>query len=52
VVFLQMPRVDVSSSLVRERAANGEPLEPLVGAALASYISDRGLYEAGPGSDA
>jgi nicotinate-nucleotide adenylyltransferase len=47
VVFLQMPRVDVSSSLVRERAALGEPLEPLVGADLARYISDRGLYEAG-----
>jgi nicotinate-nucleotide adenylyltransferase len=51
VVFLEMPRVDVSSSVVRERAALGEPLEPLVGAALARYIADRGLYQAGPGSD-
>jgi nicotinate-nucleotide adenylyltransferase len=52
VVFLEMPRVDVSSSIVRERAALGEPLEPLVGAPLARYISEQGLYQAGTGSDA
>jgi nicotinate-nucleotide adenylyltransferase len=50
VVFLEMPAVEVSSSMVRERAARGEPLEALVGAGVARYISENGLYRAGQGS--
>jgi nicotinate-nucleotide adenylyltransferase len=46
VRFLQMPEIDVSSSLVRERAAAGEPIESLVGAAVARYIHEHGLYRA------
>jgi nicotinate-nucleotide adenylyltransferase len=44
VRFLEMRRVDVSSSLVRERAARGEPIEELVGRAVAEYILGHGLY--------
>jgi nicotinic acid mononucleotide adenylyltransferase len=49
LVFLKMPAVEVSSSMVRERAVRGEPLEALVGADVASYISENGLYRAGQG---
>ena len=42
--FLEMPPIDVSSSLVRERVALGEPVEELVGAAVALYIAEHGLY--------
>ncbi len=39
-----MPLIDVSSSLVRERARRGLPIEELVGAPVASYIAAHGLY--------
>jgi nicotinate-nucleotide adenylyltransferase len=39
-----MPRIDVSSSLVRERVAAGEPVDDLVPAGVARYIELRGLY--------
>jgi nicotinate-nucleotide adenylyltransferase len=44
VRFLQMPPVEVSSSLARETAARGAPLEELVGAAVADYINEHALY--------
>jgi len=44
VRFLQMPPIDVSSSLARQRAARGEPLEQLVGPAVAAYIAEHRLY--------
>jgi nicotinate-nucleotide adenylyltransferase len=50
LVFLKMPAVEISSSMVRERAACGEPLEALVGADVASYISENRLYRAEQGS--
>ncbi len=46
VSFLDMPAIDVSSSLVRERAAAGEPIGELVGDAVAGYIAEHGLYGA------
>ncbi len=46
VRFLDSPLVEVSSSLVRERAAADEPLEELVGPAVAEYIAEHGLYGA------
>jgi nicotinate-nucleotide adenylyltransferase len=46
VRFLRAPLIDVSSSLVRERAAAGEPIQGLVGAAVAGYIDEHGLYGA------
>jgi nicotinate-nucleotide adenylyltransferase len=45
VSFLEMPAVAVSSSLVRQRVAAGEDVEPLVGPAVARYIAEHRLYE-------
>jgi nicotinate-nucleotide adenylyltransferase len=44
VLFLKMPRVDVSSSMVRQRVAEGGDLDGLVGSAVATYIARQGLY--------
>jgi nicotinate-nucleotide adenylyltransferase len=44
VVYFDMPRVDVSSTLVRHRAARGEPIRYLVPEQVASYIEANGLY--------
>lgn len=41
---LKMPPLDVSSSLVRERAAAGLPIDGLVPPAVAAYIAAHGLY--------
>jgi nicotinate-nucleotide adenylyltransferase len=47
--FLEMPPIDVSSSTVRERVSRGESVEELVGAAVAAYIAEHGLYRAARG---
>jgi nicotinate-nucleotide adenylyltransferase len=52
IVFIDMPRVDVSSSLVRERAAAGEPIRYLVPDEVASYIAAESLYGASTPSPA
>lgn len=44
--FFDMPRIDVSSSLVRRRAADGEPIRYLVPDKVASYIGAQSLYDA------
>jgi nicotinate-nucleotide adenylyltransferase len=44
VTFLEMPVMDVSSSMARERAARGLPIDEIVGPAVARYIGERGLY--------
>ena len=46
VHFFSMPRIDVSSSMVRARAAEGRPLRWLVPDAVAAYIAEHGLYGA------
>ncbi len=46
VRFLEMDPVDVSSSMVRERVARAEPIDELVGADVAGYIAEHGLYRA------
>jgi nicotinate-nucleotide adenylyltransferase len=43
-LFLDMPRVDVSSSEVRRRVREGRPVRYLVPDPVAGYIEDRGLY--------
>jgi nicotinate-nucleotide adenylyltransferase len=47
VRFLEMPTIAVSSSLARQRVAHGEPVEELVGPAVARYIEEHHLYRAG-----
>ncbi len=42
--FLEMQPIEVSSSMVRERVAAGEPVDDLVGPAVAEYIAEHGLY--------
>ncbi len=44
IEFFDMPRVDVSSSLVRERVREGRPIRYLVPAGVAEEIDSGGLY--------
>ena len=46
VRFFQMPRLDISSSLVRRRVARGLPVRYLVPDRVAGYIAAEGLYAA------
>ena len=41
---MQIPGVDISSTDIRARAAQGRPIDYLVPAEVACYIRDRGLY--------
>jgi nicotinate-nucleotide adenylyltransferase len=49
VDFFDLPRVDVSSSLIRRRVADGRPIRYLVPDAVAGYIAERGLYRSAVG---
>jgi len=46
VRFLDAPLIDVSSSRARERTAAGEPIDRLVGGAVADYVEEHALYGA------
>jgi nicotinate-nucleotide adenylyltransferase len=46
VRFFDMPRLDVSSSLIRRRVAAGRPVRYLVPDGVAQYIEREGLYGA------
>jgi nicotinate-nucleotide adenylyltransferase len=46
VRFFDMPRMEVSSTLVRRRSARGEPIRYLVPDAVARFVEDRALYRA------
>jgi nicotinate-nucleotide adenylyltransferase len=48
VVFFDMPRLDISSSQIRRRVAEGRPLRYLVPDAVAGYIEREGLYRQAP----
>ncbi len=48
VSFFDMPRLDISSSLIRGRAAAGQPLRYLVPDAVAAYIQREQLYRPVP----
>jgi nicotinate-nucleotide adenylyltransferase len=47
IAFFDMPRIDISSTLVRRRAAAGRPVRYLVPDAVADLIESRGLYRVG-----
>lgn len=44
VRFLQMPRIEISSTLVRRRAAAGKPIRYLVPDKVANFIGAQSLY--------
>ena len=44
--FFEMPRIDVSSTMVRERAASGRPIRYLVPDKVANFIGAQSLYRA------
>jgi nicotinate-nucleotide adenylyltransferase len=44
VVFFDMPRIDVSSSTIRRRVAEGRPVRYLVPDAVVAAIVEQGLY--------
>lgn len=46
LVLLDMPRIGVSSTLVRKRVAAGQPIRYLVPDGVAELIAERGLYAA------
>jgi nicotinate-nucleotide adenylyltransferase len=49
LAFFAMPRIDVSSSLVRRRVAEGRSVRYLVPDAVAGYLGEHGLYRPGVG---
>jgi nicotinate-nucleotide adenylyltransferase len=52
LVFFDMPRIDVSSSAIRRRVADGRPIRYLVPDAVAAAIAERGLYRQAAGRPA
>jgi nicotinate-nucleotide adenylyltransferase len=50
VDFFDLPRMDVSSSLVRRRVAAGHPIRYLVTDPVAAYIAQHGLYRSPVGA--
>ena len=46
ITFFEMPRIDVSSTLVRERAGSGRPIRYLVPDRVAEYVEANRLYGA------
>jgi nicotinate-nucleotide adenylyltransferase len=49
VDFFDLPRMDISSSLVRRRVAAGHPIRYLVPDPVADYIAQHGLYRSPAG---
>lgn len=50
--FFDMPRIDISSSLIRRRVADGRPVRYLVPDAVADQIAAEGLYRTTSGAGA
>jgi nicotinate-nucleotide adenylyltransferase len=52
VAFFDMPRIDISSSAIRRRVAEGRPIRYLVPDAVAAAIAERDLYRTAAGRPA
>ena len=52
VAFFDMPRIDISSSDIRRRVADGRPIRYLVPDAVAEAIAARDLYRTAAGRPA
>jgi nicotinate-nucleotide adenylyltransferase len=52
VVFFDMPRIDISSSAIRDRVASGRPIRYLVPDRVAEAIGERRLYPRAAGRPA
>ena len=52
VTFFDMPRIDVTSSDIRRRVAEGRPIRYLVPDAVAEAIAERNLYRTAAGRPA
>src|SRR5512132_2257988 len=52
VAFFDMPRIDVSSSAIRRRVADGRPIRYLVPDAVATAIAEHSLYRPAAGRPA
>ena len=50
IEFFEMPRIDISSTMVRERAGEGRPLRYLLPEPVERVVAERGLYTAGVGA--
>jgi nicotinate-nucleotide adenylyltransferase len=50
VTFFDMPRIDLSSSLIRHRVAERRPIRYLVADAVGAYVEREGLYRGGAGA--
>jgi nicotinate-nucleotide adenylyltransferase len=48
VHWVQMPRLEISSSDIRARVRAGDPISYLLPAAVEDYIFERGLYQSQP----
>jgi len=44
-IVMERPLIDISATLIREKAAKGLPLDGLVSPAVAGYIRQKGLYK-------
>ena len=42
--FIKMPRIDISSSMIRERIASGQSVEDMLTDAVFDYIREKNLY--------
>ncbi|MEA2268292.1 MAG: nicotinate-nucleotide adenylyltransferase [Solirubrobacteraceae bacterium] len=52
VVFFDMPRIDISSSTIRQRVADGRPIKYLVPDPVVQEVEARGLYRQAAGRPA